>query len=303
MPHPLSEHPGLGAFISQMLDRTHEARKETRYAYVIESLDLIASIIFVVGSVCFLPEYAKEVDLFVFGCNLFVGGSIVYVLIAGLSLAETVQQKGWSAFEAWEYMGWVFGSVVFLIGTVLYFPDRETCERGAEELNNNHATDVCHSLAQHVNKNSKQFWGTILFISGSSMFVIAIFINALTQTKFESKNERMVAVISFNFLVGSLLFCMGSIAFLPNMGCGPEMVTIGAWMFIIGGGFFVVGSIVSFWRTSKMLAEQIEKEEKEWKDMKDGQGSLPAKSPMSSSGGAPQAYGCCSLCLPMVASA
>lgn len=252
----------MPTFISDMLNFTKEQRKSSApYAFLIELLDLIAAIIFVIGSVCFLPQYSKEVELFILGCNIFVVASMQYVVISVLTMAEAVNHHGtlWT-LEGMESVAWVVGSVVFLIGTILYFPDREACAVGATELSKNSGDhndpNVCHSLAQHMNKNSKEFWGTILFISGSCIFVIAIFFNALSQSRFDHPLERMVAVISFNYLLGSLLFCMGSIAFLPNVGCGPEMVTIGAWMFIIGSAFFVIGSLVSCWRTYKMLNEQ-----------------------------------------------
>lgn len=263
MPHALADRVrDMPTWLSEMLEYSHESKKSSApYAFLIEVLDLIAAIIFVIGSVCFLPQYSKEVELFILGCNIFVVASIQYVVISVLGLAEAVNHHGtiWT-LEGMEGVGWVVGSVVFLIGTILYFPDRETCAIGANEINKNNMSDphadVCHSLAQHINKNSKAFWGTILFISGSSMFVIAIFFNALGQSRFDNSLERMVAVISFNYMMGSLLFCMGSIAFLPDVGCGPEMVTIGAWMFIIGSAFFVIGSLVSCWRTYKMLNER-----------------------------------------------
>jgi len=257
----------MPTWLSEMLEYSQESKKSSApYAFLIEFLDLIAAVIFVIGSVCFLPQYSKEVELFILGCNIFVVASIQYVVISGLGLAEAVNHHGtvWT-FEGMEGVGWVVGSVVFLIGTILYFPDRETCAKGASEMSvptpenmGDPHQDVCHSLAQHINKNSKEFWGTILFISGSCIFVIAIFFNALGQSRFDHPLERMVAVISFNYMMGSLLFCMGSIAFLPNVGCGPEMVTIGAWMFIIGSAFFVVGSVISCWRTYKMLNDQPE---------------------------------------------
>merc|ERR1719456_1193660 len=85
--------------------------------------------------------------------------------------------------------------------------------------------------------------------------MIAIFLNAMNQRRFDAFADRMMSVISFNYMIGSLLFCMGSIAFLPNVGCGPEMVALGAWMFIIGSAFFVIGSVMSFSRTYYMLRD------------------------------------------------
>jgi len=245
------------------------SRKESAsYAYVIEVLEIIAGIIFVAGSICFLPQYSQDVDIFILGCNIFVVGSVQYVIISLLTLAEEVNEKGWWTFEATENCLWLLGSVIFLWGTIMYFPERQKCEQVVndhavkghnipDDLLSDHDFRVnvekCSSLSQHMNKNPKEFWGTVFFITGSMIFAIAIFINALNQRTFRRWEHKMFGFIAFNYMLGSLLFCMGSIAFLPHVGCGPEMVELGAWMFIVGSLFYVVGSVASLRRTHYML--------------------------------------------------
>jgi hypothetical protein len=248
-------------FLSELASglKTPSRKESAAYAYLIEVLDILGGLIFVAGSVCFLPKYAEDVDVFVVGCNLFVVGSVQYVIVCCLTLAEALNEKGTWTFEAIENFGWVVGSFVFLIGTILYFPDRDACAKGVSgNFKTSEAEEKCHSLAQHMNKHDKAFWGTVLFIAGSMIFVIAVFINAMNQRKFIKWHHRMVSIVSFNYMIGSLLFCMGSIAFLPNAGCGPEMVSLGAWMFIIGSGFFVVAGIASIIRTYYMLKEDFD---------------------------------------------
>lgn len=278
MPHPLTEaHRNFG-WLQQCFGFTHQKKQESYQCTVcIEVLELIAGIIFFVGSICFLPEYAKDVDVFIVGCNLFVIGSVQYVVMMGMSLGESLVRNGCRSLESAENMGWVVGSVIFLIGTYLYFPERQTCQEGIKHLKTFNTTShknststvqlekidvlelapssshgACHSLAQHINKHDKEWWGTILFITGSCIYVFATFFNALRQTQCPNQDWRpqyLAAVIFFFYMVGSLLFSMGSVAFLPDVGCGPDMVRIGAWMFITGSGFFILGSLLGFWRS------------------------------------------------------
>jgi len=100
---------------------------------------------------------------------------------------------------------------------------------------------------------SPEFEGTILFVVGSLFFCFAAFANALNQRKFEESVAVLLTAITSLYMAGSLLFVMGSIAFLPNLGCNEQMLTIGAWCFIVGSGFFVIGAVLSFWRTHQLL--------------------------------------------------
>jgi len=252
----------MPGFVSELISglRTPSRKESAGYAYLIEVLDIIAAIIFVFGSICFLPRFSKNIDIFICGCNSFVVGSVQYDIISLLTLAEALNEKGTWTFEAFENMGWLTGSVIFLIGSILYFPERDMCKLavGSNFAGNglDAASGQCHSLSQHMNKHSNGFYGTILFISGSVIFVMATFINAVSLRKFGKWHHRIISIITFKYMLGSLLFCMGSIAFLPDVGCGPEMVSVGAWMFIAGSSLFLIGSILSIRRTYYMLNQE-----------------------------------------------
>lgn len=264
MPHFLISRARSGA--QYILELFHgielPAKGSAIYSYCIEAVEIICAIIFIIGSVCFLPQYSKNVVVFAFGCNLFIVGAFGYVFICGMTLIEAWgEKKGAWTFEVWENILYLVGSVIFVIGTILYFPERDQCEHIGAALDQDGAT--CSSLAQEVNKGTKEWYGTILFILGSLIFVVAVFLNALNQRKFILWQHQIVCVITMLYMLGSVLFCMGSVAFLPDVGCGPEMVVIGAWMFIVGSVLFLIASLLSLWRTSHMLNHPDEDEEED----------------------------------------
>lgn len=232
------------------------SRKESAaYAYLIEVLEIISGLIFIAGSVCFLPRYSKNVEVFIAGCHCFVLGSVFYVMISCGTLIEALNEKGTWTFEALQNVGWVIGSIIFLIGAILYFPDAQRCDALSTHGTDDGSSEVCASVAQHVNKNDKEFIGTVLFILGSSIFVLAVFLNSLNQRRFSDWHHGMMVAVLFGYMIGSLLYCMGSVAFLPNVGCGPEMVAVGAWMFIVGSVFYTVSAILNLSRTHYMLKD------------------------------------------------
>lgn len=260
MPHFLISRArsGLKSLSAYLYDVKEAVSKDaTLYSYSIEFLEVMAAVLFVIGSFCFIPKYSKNVEVFQMGCNLFVVGSVQYLIICSLTLLEAWEEKGKWTFEVAENLLYLIGSVVFLVGTVLYFPERDHCEHVASSED----PEVCASIGQEVNKSTKEWYGTVLFIMGSLIFTVAVFLNALNQRKFIEWQHQMVTVITMLYMLGSVLFCMGSVAFLPDVGCGPEMVEIGANMFIVGSIFFLIASLLSFWRTSYMLRHPEEVEE------------------------------------------
>lgn len=211
-------------------------------AFVLETLDIIAGAIFVVGSVCFLPPYSDDVDVFVAGCILFCIGGFLYLIICGCAFYEAVAKDGLATLESGENGLYLFGSWLFLVGTVLYWPE-EAHYRQIEKLQ-----EVCPG--QYFNLFEAEFEGTILFIIGSVMFAFAAFFNALNQQEFRGWTSKLLSAITSLYLGGSLLFAMGSVAFLPDMGCNKQMQQIGAWNFIVGSMLFLIGGCLSLWRTT-----------------------------------------------------
>jgi hypothetical protein len=210
-------------------------------AYAIEVLDILAGIIFIVGSACFLPQYSHSLNVFLAGCILFVVGSVIYVVICVCTFIEALCEKGLVTLEAAENGLYLLGSWLFLFGTFLYWPS-ESHYAGVKYIQN-------LSLAQYFNLFEPELEGTLLFIAGSVLFAFAAFFNALNQREFDEWASRLLPVITSLYLGGSLLFAMGSVAFLPHLGCSEQMVEIGAWQFIIGSILFLIGGCLSFWRT------------------------------------------------------
>lgn len=234
------------------------SRKESPvYAYCIEVLDILAGVIFVWGSVCFLPHWAKDLHTFLLGCFLFVVGAAIYCVICTFTVCEALAEKGWISFETWENGLYLVGSWVFLAGTILYWPKKAHYEY-INELKE-------YSLGQYFNWFEPEFEGTLLFMIGSIMFSFAAYFNALSQRRFDEWTSRMLTGITSLYMAGSLLFVMGSVAFLPHLGCSEQMVEIGAWMFIVGSSLYLIGGILSLWRTH-MVVNSEKGEVRELKD-------------------------------------
>lgn len=220
--------------------------------FTIELSEIIAAVIFVLGSVCFLPSFSKDLEVFLAGCALFIVGAVIYVVVCLITYLEAAAEKGVFSYEAWEHALYTVGSWVFLAGTVLYWP-REAHHSYIKALQG------C-SLGQYFNLFSPEFEGSVLFIIGSLMFAAAAFINALNQRKLYEDISKLLTAITSLYMAGSLLFVIGSVAFLPDLGCNTQMLTIGAWCFIVGSVFYLIGSLLSFGRTVMVLgAEQEEK--------------------------------------------
>jgi len=242
--------PQLGAGSFVLPTFASGGLKQHRFsAYAIEILDVIAALMFVPGSVCFLPQFSRQEGYLLLGCRIFVVASIIYCAICLLALGEAMSLKGHASFEVWENTLYLAGSLAYLGGSVLYIPVAPTSMLQAL-WNLGHAmpmmslADLCDSL-----DGGHQLAGTILFIIGSVLFALAAFTNALNIRKFDDLSSKLLTTTTTSYLIGSLLFAMGSISFIPHLGCGESMVALGAWNFIVGSFFFLTGSVVSLART------------------------------------------------------
>lgn len=246
MPHYIQD--GIRSLADYCVIKTPTRKEYPIGAYIIELVDVIAGCTFLLGSCCFLPRYAEDVRTFLWGCVLFIVGSTLYVGVCVFCLAEALVEKGSDSFEFWENVLYVFGGVVFLIGSFLYMPDAE------EKCFLKDGSSTCSSISQEVNKNDREFFGSTLFIVGSCIFAMAAFVNAMGQRRHDSWTANMLALITSFYLGGSMLYAMGSMCFLPDLGCDDRMLAVGAWMFISGSIMFVIGSLLSLWRTAHIYS-------------------------------------------------
>jgi len=221
-------------------------RKDAACAYAIEVMDIIGGLIFLIGSVCFHPAVSEDLTVFLAGCALFVIGSFIYFSICTFTLAEAIRENGIATFESCENILYLVGSFIFFVGTVLYYPPE------AHHTNMNWIVRSL-SLGVYFNLFSPEFEGTVFFIIGSFLFAFAAFVNGLNQRSFDTGSSQLLTATTSLYMAGSLLFVMGSVAFLPDLGCNVQMVTIGAWAFIMGSALYMAGSILSFVRTMREL--------------------------------------------------
>mmetsp|Transcript_148164 Transcript_148164/g.369401 ORF Transcript_148164/g.369401 Transcript_148164/m.369401 type:complete len:268 (-) Transcript_148164:21-824(-) len=218
------------------------------HAIAVETSDLVAGIIFVVGSYCFLPEYSKDLKVFLAGCVLYVVGGVIYMLISLCTLIEALIHHKSFTLEVFEHFLYAIGSWLFLAGTVLYWPKKAHYDY-IETMKG-------FALGQYFNFFSPEFEGTVLFALGSVLFAFAAFTNALNHRKFEAEMSQMLTAVTTIDMAGDMLFIIGSVAFLPDLGCNDKMLAIGAWSFIVGSVFFVVGALISIYRTLRIWRTQ-----------------------------------------------
>lgn len=222
-------------------------RDNSACAYTIEVVDIISGLVVLIGSACFLPSFARDKEIFILGCGLFVAGTTGYLIISIFTLAEAMYEKGIESLEACENALYVAGAMLFNAGTVLYWPD------GANWPLIVASKDL--SPGQFFNWFSPEFEGTILFIIGSIFFAMASYVNGLNQRDFDTPVRKMLAAATTCYMVGALLFIMGSVAWLPELGCGQRMEEFGAIMFLLGSLMYVIGGVISLIRTSLQLED------------------------------------------------
>jgi len=254
MPHLLIERvrhtPGLCPCASrrQKDGKPVRLRDNVACAYTVEAIDIISGLIILIGSACFLPSFSSDQEIFILGCVLFVIGTTGYLVISIYTLAEAMYEKGLESLEACENSLYVAGALLFNAGTILYWPDEANWPITI-------ASKEFVSPGQFFNWFSPEFEGTVLFIIGSLFFAMAAYVNGLSQRRFDTPIHKMLTAATTCYMVGALLLVMGSVAWLPELGCGQRMEEFGAIMYVIGSLFYVIGGVISLIRTSLQLEE------------------------------------------------
>eukprot|EP00931_Biecheleriopsis_adriatica_P044991 TRINITY_DN25785_c0_g1_i2.p1 TRINITY_DN25785_c0_g1~~TRINITY_DN25785_c0_g1_i2.p1 ORF type:complete len:275 (+),score=49.93 TRINITY_DN25785_c0_g1_i2:28-852(+) len=215
--------------------------------YGLEVLDIVAGLIFVVGSACFLPPFSHDLKVFLMGCVAFVLGGAIYLAIAVFGVVLAYKDSSMDAHHLASQSLYLAGAITFEVGTIFYWPDDADQVYWAFDLSM--AKDL--SLGAYFNLMSPEFEGTLLFIAGSLMLAAAAFWNGLHLKELASSEGRLLSLSTSLYMAGALFFVMGSVAFLPEVGCNDMMVGIGAWCYIVGSLIYVAGGVVNLERLSK----------------------------------------------------
>jgi len=205
----------------------------------LSGLYICAGLFFVVGSVCFLPAceacYREGVWLY------FLGG-LIYLKTAIFDLEEAYNVG--AAFEV--AMNWLYvaGTAFYLVATFLYAP------LVAEDV---------------VGEHRSELWGALGFIVGSVFFVFACFLNGahagdvfndledddddVEDAPFKRSavlfQAKVLVLATTNCtMLGALLFLVGSVFYLPIIGCSNETVLIGTWCYLVGSLLFTCAGVL-----------------------------------------------------------
>lgn len=249
MPHLLVDRVRAAPNIFSLCARRPSANAEdTQCAvctYLVELLDISSALSFMVGSICFFPALAENLRVFLVGCSLFILGGTISLTLSVVNLAEALREKDRGLWEAHQHWLYFFGSVFFLIGTILYWPSR------AQWKTIEYLKGV--SPVQYFNLFPPELEGTLLFILGSVVFAAAAFLNGVNQTAGDTVSGQLLRASTSLYMAGSLLFVVSSFGFLPTFGLSDQVLGAAAAGFLIGSAFYFAGGIASFVRKRQEL--------------------------------------------------
>ncbi|HET7313913.1 YrhK family protein [Salinisphaera sp.] len=124
--------------------------------------------------------------------------------------------KVWETINAFSYK---IGGLTFVAGSVFYFP----------------------ALSEYL------AYGDWLFFIGSLLYLLVTGHDLLEVFKYwrthntDTFADHIEFVTAVSYVLGSALFTIGSIFFLPALGT----TAIGSWCFIVGSALFVIGGFVN----------------------------------------------------------
>lgn len=189
---------------------------------------ILAGIFFVVGSVFFLPGFEM---FYRTGVWLYFYGGLIYLKTSLFDLEEAFLAG--SEFEVVMNKMYVAGTVAYLFATLLYAP---LVSAGLE---------------------MSELWGSTGFIIGSLFFVFACFLNgAHTGDAFrgdgsDRRTAKIIVLATTNFtMFGAVLFLVGSVLYLPIIGCSAITIVVGTFCYLLGSLCFTVAGILSLVRKS-----------------------------------------------------
>lgn len=180
----------------------------------------IGGIIFIAGSVLFLPKYGDyEVD----GAWLFIVGSILYLIVTfhdGIELFFN-KEAAWALFvDSMAALTYVLGSTAFIIGSAFFLPTVDKTVAGA----------WCF------------IWGSVLFTLGAIMNALQIYEAPNVWT------SRYMLLTAVCYIIGSVFFTLASVPYLWTFQNSQDERKIDEYLaiqYIIGSVCFFFGGCIN----------------------------------------------------------
>lgn len=218
--------PAVVEFIEAEIMDVHWVEAALAYLYV------FAGILFVVGSIYFLPGFSAYMEA---GCYLYLIGGAIYLTCALFDLEEAAHVG--HKFEVCMNVGYLVGSVAFNVATVCYVPE----------------------VTERLGEVSAGTYGSAGFVVGSLLFIFACFLNgAHTGDTFSGGSDGsrvakgLVLATTNSTMFGSCLFLVGSVLYMPEIGCGESTAVIGTWCYLWGSVCFVVAGVLPLVRRHRV---------------------------------------------------
>jgi hypothetical protein len=146
--------------------------------------------------------------------HMFTNRPRLYDLTKGRK--EIHAQFRWETINAALYK---LGGLVFILGSILFFP----------------ALDAYKDLGCWT-----FFFGSLLYLVVTVYDLAEVRHNWLRE-KCHGRRARLEYTAAFSYVLGTVLFTLGSIFFLSRIG----WTIPGAWMFVIGSLLFVLGACIN----------------------------------------------------------
>lgn len=230
MPHMFINRPRL----HNLTKGRGELRAHFRWEKINAVSYEIGGLLFIIGSIFFLPRFDAYVDL---GAWIFFIGSLVYLVVTVHDLAEvrhywsTDKSNGRDTFLDYAAAGsYVSGTAFFTVGSFFFLSEVAWIKAGA--------------------------W---LFIIGSLLFLLGSSINVLQIVKADSiRLLQLMNLTAITFIVGAVLFILASVPYLWDVAAQSDRTTLYAflaWEYIVGSGLFLAGGVFNYRRAYQFLSD------------------------------------------------
>jgi hypothetical protein len=230
MPHFITNRPRKFA----VWQDSGVLKSHFRWEYVNVVVYAVGGLIFVLGSVFFLPELT---DLIEVGAWHFVVGSFLYLIVSSHDFVEFLHYENKkSILDATAAITYILGSLLFIVGSILFLPQVE-----------------------------EQIAGAWCFITGSAVFVVGAILNAMQVFEFSTVwTQRYMNLTAACYMIGSTLFASASVPYLFSFDDAGDKLTLDRYLgyqYILGSLFFLLGGLLNGLRAYLLQTGETKKQE------------------------------------------
>lgn len=203
--------------------------KQFKFEKLNNRLYLFSSLLFVIGSIFFLPYFINHGSL---GAKIFTLGILISLIPSFHDFHEVINHHHFENLGLWNYLE-IITVLFYLVGTFNYLIGNFF----------------------FIFKPHNSYFAGIYFLIGSIFFTIAAIINLMLAT--QEKSFQRLMIMNANAvcnIVGGTLFIVASIPYLWN-NFSLNLNELMAFQFIFGSLAFLIGSILAQIYTKIKIAE------------------------------------------------